>query len=315
MPAANWNLEWLNHNAQRSYPLTADATRRDVTDSFELPNDFLVSLDIAVPTAMNVDSSRFFIRQIGVFSSGVQLILAYDTSLRSVDIATALIPVFAGSNKVISLGGLDPYDDVTGKLVVGQLDTILNQPSGLFTFTRAATAIEPQAIRPCIRSLTSLRVTNAAGNTSERIYGDVEFVAGSNFQFSLVSTSETTQIVFSALSGEGTIEDCVCEGAAADVPCITTINGIPGYNGNFNISGDDCLTTAPATNGITLDDQCCAPCCGCEELEQITRALEQFATQRDALTLFSNQLAASVTATNATILGARLGDRRCLTCE
>ena len=316
MPAGNWNLEWLDHNAQRSYPLTANATKEDISGSFQLPDDFIVALDIAVPTAMPVVSSRFFIRQIGVFSSGVQLILSYADGVGTTDVATALIPVFGERNRVFGLSGISPYDDITGKIVIGRLDTIFKQPSGLFTFDIAGTAIEPQAIRPNIRGITSLRVTSASGNTSERLYGDIELVAGANFQFTVVDTADVTRIVFSAISGEGTVEDCVCAGAAADTRCIKTINGIPaGPDDNFNLYGDDCLTTQPVSHGLNFIDQCCAPCCGCEELEQITRALEQFATQREALTLFANQLAASVSATSTTILGSRLGDRRCLTCE
>jgi hypothetical protein len=316
MPLGNWNLEWLDHNTQRSYPLAAGATKQDVSRSFFLPDDFLAALDLSIPTAMNARSNQFFFRQIGVFSSGVQLLIAYDNGSEVEDVATALIPVFNGRNKTISLGGIDPYDDVTGKLVVGKLDSILQQPAGLFTFELADTAIESQAIRPQIRGLTSLRVTGANGNTSSRYYGDIELVAGSNFQLSLVDTPTVTRIVFSALSGEGTVEDCVCEGAAADTPCIKTINGItPSADGNFSLFGDDCLTTQTATNGLSFEDRCCAPCCGCEELEQITRALEQFSAQREALSLFANNLAAEVTAFDSTVLGSRLGDRRCLTCE
>ena len=46
MPLSQWNLEFLNHNAQRSYPLTADATKQDLTGSFVIPDDFLVGLDL-----------------------------------------------------------------------------------------------------------------------------------------------------------------------------------------------------------------------------------------------------------------------------
>lgn len=316
MPVNSWNLEWLDHNAQRSYPLTATATKHDVSNSFQLPDDFLVSLDIAIPTSLSVVSSRFFIRQIGVFSSGVQLIFAYDNGVNVTDIATALIPVFDGRNRVVGISGIEPFDDIIGKVVIGRCDTILKQPAGLFDFTIAGTMIEPQAIRPNIRGITSIRVTGASGGTSDRLYGDIEFVAGSNFQFTVVDTADVTRIVFSALSGEGTIADCVCTGAAANVPCIKTINGIvPGPDDNFNLYGDDCLVVQPASHGLNFIDQCCAPCCGCPELEKITRALEQFSAQREALTLFANQLAASVSATSTNILGSRLGDRRCLTCE
>lgn len=317
MPLSQWNLEFLNHNAQRSYPLTADATKQDVTGSFTIPDDFLVGLDLPVSPAMDMETGRFFIRQLGLFASGVQLILAYDTGAEIYDVASALIPASGDlRNKVFALGGIDPYDDILGKVVVGRIDTIQLQPSGLFTFDLAGSRIEPQAVRPMIKGISSMRIANAAGTVSERLYGDIELVAGNNIQLSTVANNTETKIIISALSGEGTIEQCVCEGDAAEIPCIKTINGIrPTPDGNFNFIGDDCLNFASIANGLKLTDSCCQPCCGCDELESITRDLERFAGQRAALELFVNQLAAETATFDTTVLGARLGDRRCLTCE
>jgi len=317
MPLSQWNLEFLNHNAQRSYPLTADATKQDITASFTIPDDFLVGLDLPVSPAMDMETGRFFIRQLGLFASGIQLILAYDTGSEIYDVASGLIPTTSEvKNKVFTLGGIDPYDDIIGKVVVGRVDTIKLQPNGLFEFNLAGSRIEPQAIRPMIKGISSLRVSNAAGTSSERLYGDIELVAGNNIQLSTVVTSAETKVIISALSGEGTIEQCICEGEAASIPCIKTINGIPPTpDGNFSFIGDDCLDFTAISNGLKLTDSCCQPCCGCAELEAITRDLERFAGQRASLELFINQLAAETAAFDSTVLGARLGDRNCLQCD
>ena len=317
MPLSQWNLDFLNHNSQRSYPLTADATKQDVTSSFTIPDDFLVSLDLPVSSAMDMETGRFFIRQVGLFSSGIQLILAYDTGSEIYDIASALIPTSVEiRNKVFALGGIDPYDDVLGKIVVGRVDTIKLQPSGLFEFELANSRIEPQAIRPMIKGISSLTIANSTGTLGDRLYGDIELVAGENIQLSTLVTSTETQIIISALKGEGTIVQCVCDDAVTDTPCIKTINGIrPTAAGNFNFIGDDCLSFTAAANGLKVTDSCCQPCCGCAELEVITRDVERFAGQRASLELFINQLAAETATFDTTVLGARLGDRRCLTCE
>lgn len=317
MPFSNWNLEFLNHNSQRSYPLTDDATQTDVTGSFVIPNDFLVGLDIPVSTAMDMETGRFFIRQLGLFASGIQIIIAYDTGTEVVDVGTALIPASTSlRNKVFALGGIEPFDDIHGEVVIGRLDTIQEQPTGLFAFELEGSRIEPQAVRPMIRGLTSMKVSNASGTLSERLYGDIELVAGTNIQLSTVSTPTETKIVISALEGEGTVTDCVCEGEAAAAPCIKTINGVgPTADGNLNFVGDDCITFSGIANGIKVTDSCCTPCCGCEELESITRDLERFNAQRGALEQFVNNLATETSTFNTTVLGARLGDRRCLTCE
>lgn len=317
MPLSQWNLDFLNHNSQRSYPLTAEATRQDITMSFEIPNDFLVGLDLPVSPAMDMETGRFFIRQLGLFSSGIQLIISYDTGTSIVDVATGLISTINPiRNKVFAINGIGAYTDISGKVIIGRVDTIQEQPSGLFSFDIEGTRIEPQAIRPMIKGIAAIRISSATGGVSQNLYGDIELVAGANIQLSTAINGAETKIIISALEGEGTIEQCVCEGEAVSTPCIKTINGIsPTTNGNFNFIGDDCLHFNAVTNGLKVTDSCCAPCCGCEELEIITRDLERFATQRNALELFVNQLAAETSTFDMTVLGARLGDRRCLTCE
>ncbi len=316
MPLSQWNLEFLNHNSQRSYPLTADATKQDITGSLTLPDDFLVGIDIPVSTAMDMESGKFFIRQVGIFNSGIQLLFAYNSPSGPVNVGSALVPSSGFQrNSVFAIGGIDPFDDIYGKVVIGKISTI-QQTAGLFDFDIDGGRIEPQAIRPMIRGITALTIADAEGNESERLYGDIELVAGTNIQLTTVSTADQTQIIISAISGEGTIEQCICTGDAAILPCIKTINGIvPTEDGNFNLIGDDCLTFDPIVNGLQVTDSCCAPCCGCEELETVTRALEDLKIQRNALELFVNELAVSATTFNNTVLGSRLGDRRCLVCE
>ena len=317
MPLSQWNLEFLNHNAQRGYPFTEDASRQDETGSFTIPTDFLVGLDLPVSPAMDMETGRFFVRQLGLFASGIQIIVAYDDGTSLIDVGTALIPSTGVTrNTVFALGGIEPFDDVNGKVVIGKMSTIQDQPTGLFNFTLEGGKLEPQTIRPMIRGISAMTVANASGTVSERLYGDIELVAGGNIQLSTISTATETQIVISALDGEGTIAECVCEGDAADIPCIKTINGIsPTTDGNFNFVGDDCITFSGVQNGLKVSDSCCTPCCGCEELETITRDLERFNAQRGALDLFLNELAAETATFGTTVLGARLGDRKCLTCE
>ena len=120
MPLSQWNLEFLNHNAQRSYPLTDAATKEDTTGSFVIPDDFIVAFGLPVSTAMDMESGRFFIRQLGSFASGYQLTIAYDTGSEVNDVGTALIPSTGVSrNTVFAVGGLAPFDDIVGKLAKG----------------------------------------------------------------------------------------------------------------------------------------------------------------------------------------------------
>lgn len=314
---SQWNLEWLNHNSQRHYPLTADSSRTDVTDSITLPDDFLVGLDLPVSPAMGMETGRFFLHQLGHFASGFQLIFAYDDGTSYIDVATAIIPAdIGGRNKVFSLNGMYPFTDIVGSLVIGRLDSIASLPVGLFSFTLETARIEPQAIRPMIRGISSIRVVDANGNPGEPLYGDIELVAGSNIQLSTVDSAGETRIIISALSGEGTIEGCVCEGDAAKAPCLQSINGIrPTPNGNFTIVGDTCFGVVALSNGIKITDTCSKPCCGCDELEIITRELERINAERASIDAFVRELQTESRTFNMTVLGARLNDRACLSCD
>jgi len=317
MPLSQWNLEWLNHNAQREYPLTDDATARDNTDSFQIPSDFLVELDLPIHAAMDMEPAKFFIRQLGAFPTGFSIIVSYDGNDGFIDVATALIPrVGHTRNKTYALGGVEPFDDTVGKVVIGRLSSIDEQPPGVWEFSPATGALEPDVIRPIIRGVQSLIVVNGSQRSS-RLQGDIELVPGTNIQITpVIVEGQDPQIIISAISGEGTIEDCVCEGDEADQPCIKTINGVrPTPDGKFALVGDDCLQLEVTVNGLKITDTCCAPCCGCEELERITSDLERFNQNRVTLEKFSDQLTTSVNEFSLTVLGARLGDRGCITCE
>ena len=80
MPLSTWNLEWLNHNSQRNYPLADDASGYDSTGTFQIPDDFLVQLDIPIHSAMDMDPAKFFIRQIVAASTGYSIIVSYQRS-------------------------------------------------------------------------------------------------------------------------------------------------------------------------------------------------------------------------------------------
>ena len=318
MPLSTCNLEWLNHNSQRKYPLADDATGYDSTGTFSIPEDFVVQLDLPVHAAMDMNPAQFYIRQLVSTGTGYSVIVSYQGTEGVVDVASAHIPTVSHTREyqTYSLGGIEPFDDTSGKITINNLAGIGQQPAGLWNFTYTGTRISPDAVRPIIQGVQSLKVATASGGISQRLYGDIELVAGDNIQLVPVVTATESKVIISAIDGEGTIEPCVCEGSAADLPCIKTINGIPATAaGEFNIIGDDCLQITAGSNSVQIADQCCSPCCGCTELEAITSDLERFLQEKTNLEKFVSDLTASVSAMNLTVLGARLGDRGCVTSE
>jgi hypothetical protein len=317
MPLSQWNLEWLDHNSQRNYPLAEDATGYDNTSSFRIPEDFLVQMDLPIHSAMDMNPSRFFIRQLTASGVGYSIIVAYSGTSGVQDVASANIPSSSHTRwTTYALGGIEPFDDTVGKVTINKLDSIDSQPSGSWEFDYTGSRISPDVLRPIIQGVQSLKVQSSS-TSSQRFYGDIELVAGANVELiPVVIDAGSSKIIISAISGEGTIEPCVCEGDAAVTPCIKTINGIaPTAEGAFHITGDDCLSLTGGTNSLAMADACCTPCCGCVELEAITQDLERFNQQKVNLEFFVNQLASSVTEMDMVVLGARLGDRGCITCE
>lgn len=316
MPITIRNLEWGDHNTERAFPLTVEATKQDTSGTFTLPDDFLVDLRLAVGIGSNWEPHKFFLKSLGNYSTGFSLSIGYDDGSSSgLLVASASIARSAYQPyEYYRLSGLGDFIDAHGFVQLGKLDGIDQQPGGQFQFDPAGGALETDTIQPQIRTLQSLTVVNGT-TASEKLYGDIELVAGRNMRITVVNVGGVNQIVFDAIEGEGLNEECVCEGDPEAVP-ITTINGVPGTSdGDFTLLGNNCLEIEPITNGLRLKDVCSEPCCGCEELETVTAQLEQFYKQATTLDNFLAELLARTSQMDQLVLGSRLNDRGCNTCE
>ena len=310
------NLEWGDHNSERSYPLTVESTKSDLTGSFELPDDFITGLTLAVGVGVNWLPNRFYLKSVGNYATGFGIVIGYDDdSSAGLTVATANIARGAYSPyEYYRLTGVGNFLDAAGTVQLGKISSIDLQPGGQFEFDRDGGQLETDTINPQIRTIQSLSVVNGT-DISDKIYGDVELVAGRNMRITAVVIGDTTQIVFDAIEGEGLNEACVCEGDPTALP-IRTINGIPGTSdGDFTLIGNTCLVFDPITNGLRISDVCSEPCCGCEELEIVTSQLEQFGRQATTLENFLVDLEARVTQMDQIVLGSRLNDRGCITCD
>lgn len=318
MPLGLWNLEWLNLNSQRKYPIAEDATGVSTTADFTIPSDFIVELDLAVHAGLDVAPGQFFVLNIGAYATGYSVVIGYQPVDLSapIPVATALIarPLHT-RNKVYALGGIAPFDDTVGKIVIGRLEAIDDQPPGFHTFDLDGGRLDPDAIRPIIRGVSAI-ILNNRGQLSPPLYGDVELVAGTNVQLVPIFVSgQDPKIRINAISGEGTIDECVCTGEDQTSTPIKSIDGIgPTAAGDFTIIGNSCLEVKPIANGIQLVDTCSQPCCGCPELETITRDLERLQSEALSVSDFVNRLDTAISTFDSIILGSRLSDRSCITC-
>jgi len=315
MPIGNFNLQWLNHNSQRSYTLADWGSAEDDSATIKIPDDFLVGLDFPIHAGLSVQPEKFYIKTLGIYPTGYSVTVGYDDGSDYPTVASVSVASDSHTeNRSYALAGSDDYDDSVGKIVIGRLDSVALLPSGLFTFSPTATPLETDCIRPMIRGISSLTVING-NDRSDPIYGDIELVAGTNMRLvaNLVE-GQSPEIVFSAISGEGLNEECACE-EVVDSPAIRYINGIPPLiDGNFRMVGSSCLTVAPITNGLQLTDTCSEPCCGCEELDALTRQIERFADGVITFQTFVGGLRSEVSQMSQVVLGSRLSDQGCSAC-
>ncbi|NDD52794.1 hypothetical protein EBZ39_02770 [bacterium] len=306
-----WNLQWLNHNSQRAYPLTERATKLDTTETIQLPDSFIVGIYFPVSAAVSVSPENFFIRSVLLAPTGFNIVIGYSDGSTTVDAAAANIArINYAPNRAYALGGIDSFAESVGQIVLGTLDEIDALPAGMYTFNQSAGEIEADAIRPMIRGVSSIRVINDQ-ETSSPIYGNITLVAGRNMRID-TATNENgdTEITFNAVSGLNLNEDCACD-IPNVAPCIRCINGVCSDDGTFTFTQDDCIEVSPINNGLSFKDTCAQPCCGCTELEAITTQINRFGDGVTTLQNFVTRLGSEVTQMSLVVLGSKLNDTGC----
>jgi hypothetical protein len=309
MPIGNWNLQWLNHNSQRSYPLTERATKKSIDGTITIPDSFIVALYLPIHSGLSFAPNNFFIKSLLIAPTGFNIVVGYSSGGVSVDAAAAnIIRSNYTPNQSYALGGVGNFDDCVGRIVLGSLDEIDKLAPGFYEFNQAGGELETDAIRPMIRGVSRLRVLNNS-EYSDAIYGDVTLVAGTNIRITTTTVSGETQIRFDAISGLNLNEDCLCNPTEGE--CIRCINGVCSTDGDFVIASDDCVQITTMTNGIKIADTCAQPCCGCTELDAVIDQVNRFGDGVTTLQNFVTRLGSEVTQMSLVVLGSRLGDSGC----
>jgi hypothetical protein len=304
-PVGNvWNIDWLNANSQRKYPLFEEATCKDTSDSFTIPNDFIVDFIWPVQSDSTIDPTKFHIASISAFGAGAAVSIGYDGTV----IASVAIDASTFSrNTQYTVQGLNDFEDTVGKIVIGSLDKVL-ESAGVFTFDADGARFEPTVIRPTLRGVSAVYIKNG-DNLSDPIQGDIIFEAGSNMLLQFVSApaDEPDRIQINAIDGEGLNEECACA-EATELDCIKTVNGVgPDENGDLALVGDDCLKLNAIANGIQVVDECAKPCCGCDELEVVQETSDSILNQIYALERLASQLEGAMQQLTINLLASRTG--------
>lgn len=257
------NLDYLNVNSLRNYPIKEGCSGKDSTGFFTLPNEFIVDFSLSASSDV---TKRFYISKI---ANLVDVITIEISDFDNVVVGNFSIPVSAHVlNNTYVLVPTDTYVKANGKLVVGYLRGLSQLPKGFFAFTSASTEFETRTVIPSQTGVNRITFINADG-TKYTLTGDVNIEARINLDFKYNASSNT--VILDA--GQDIGLNTVCKNAPV---CIQTINGIPpDSNYNFTLVTSECatLSTLPTGNGITLSDICCKPCAGCTDIEELTNRL------------------------------------------
>jgi hypothetical protein len=177
MTDAVWNIEWLNQNSQRSYPLYDEATKEDSTGSITLPNSFIVGMYIPVHAGLDVDPEKFFLRQLQIDNVGFGIGIAYDDGTSDFPIVASVNISKAPhtENRTYALPGAGAFDQSIGRIAIGPLNEIEMRPNGLYLFDPINGRLDTDVIRPMIEGVTSITVVNG-GERSPKLVGDIEFI-------------------------------------------------------------------------------------------------------------------------------------------
>lgn len=321
MPIGNWNLQWLNHNSQRSYPLTERATKRDLNDVITIPDSFIVGMYFPIHAGTTFTPNGFYISSLLISPTGFNIIIGYTSDPENPNSTNTISQVAAANiaranyapNTAYSLAGINEFYDSVGYVVLGNLDEIDKQPAGLYSFDFAGGEIETDVIRPMLRAVSSLRVSNN-GELSDRIYGHVTLLAGDNIRFDIASAGSETYITINAVNNEDLNQTCLCD-VVDSGECIKSINGVFAPNGNFVLAQNSCLSATPINvsgqNGLQLEDTCAQPCCGCSELDALRDQVNRFGDGITTLQNFVTRLGSEVTQMSLVVLGSRLSNSPC----
>lgn len=274
------NLDFLNLNSVRSFPIKEGLSCLSTDSAFLIPDQFI--LDFTISANANVES-RFFVSRI---QNTPEIILVEISDEEG--IIAGLFTITVSTHQMYQsyyMAPTEEYVNAMGKIVIGTLSEVQLKPTGSFSFVLAATEFEMRCVTPSIANINRFRFIDEIGDL-HTLTGDVILVARNNLAFRL--DADTNTVILDAGDGLGLNKDC---GEVA--PCIKTIQGIsPDEDGNFTFIGSDCadfqeLDTPP---GLLLKETCCKPCMGCDEISELTRRAMQVETDMLKLRDFVTEL-------------------------
>lgn len=305
-------VEFANRAADSRYPLLPTATAKDTSGTFEIPNDFMVGMMIAIPSDISINPTTYHISSVTNVLNRTVVTIAGALGESLVDIGRFDVLWAPVKSQIISKGygfavfvGTGEYSDIRGRLMIGSVDSIATQPQGEFAFNPVSGGISVDCIRPVFRHLSAINVLAANGN-NYKLTGAVRLRGGDNVRLSVQVQNEQPVVVIDAIDATSFGESLNCDVGSS--PAIRTINGLAGNaNREFTLLGSRCLTVEGTTFGVQLANSCSEPCATCAEAEQLKSMIDPFASQVPLVMQVANRLELSVSQMQKSMADSQVG--------
>ena len=274
------NLDFLNLNSLRNYPIKDDLSRVSNDGLLTIPNTLIVDLVLSSPSN---DLLTLYISRVSYNSSNLLIEISANTIGVFGTFQTSLPLVDDNIDIVMTAGSLFPL--ATGIITIGSTDDLANLPVGDFEFGLTNTALLMRVYGPGSQGINYLSFTDTKGNNSV-LTGYIQLIGNSNIQFRGTGGS----IYIDAGENLGLNKDC----ASANVP-ITSINGIPAdASGNFTLIPQACVGIDIAQAGLVISDSCGQPCLGCSEINTLTTQVNGLESSIIDIKAFAQNLQAAI---------------------
>lgn len=286
-----YNIEWLNSNLHRAYPIRENSSLQSVEGSY-LPNYVLVDAVFCLAHGQVLEKAFYLSRLVYTadylslyFSSTFNIEAPDATDIVSLGYVTIpLADAVAYGSYRLSLAD-EYYEDSNCKIVIGEIQRLVDDLTpGVYTFDWNSAALEPHVVRPSLRQVRALQTINGS-DVSGYVRGHVKLVSGNNIRLTAVGT-DTIRI--DAIVSDGFAEACVCDGSFPLFGAIKSINGVyPDSAGNIRLVSGDCIQIEEGSSVLVIRDSCSVPCCGCDELAAL---VSNFAVAESAINRMASNL-------------------------
>lgn len=286
-----YNIEWLNSNLQRAYPIRENSSLQSVEGPY-LPNYVLVDAIFCIAQGQVLEEAFYVTKVVFTgdyltlyFGSTFNLENPDSTDLISLGYVTITVADAATYGSYRLSAADEYYEDANCKIVVGELQRLSNDlDPGVYTFDWNSAALEPHIIRPSLRQVRALQTVNGS-DVSDYVRGHVKLISGNNIKLTAVGT-DTIRI--DAIVSDGFAEACVCDGSFPLFGAIKSINGVyPDSAGNIRLVPGDCIQIEEGSSVLVIRDSCSVPCCGCDELAAL---VSNFAVAESAINRMASNL-------------------------